>query len=60
MAGRHPRHQVGGGRRHHDGVGVAGELDMADIGLALPVEQVGMGPLPGQRGGGQRRDELLR
>ena len=59
VAGRHPRHQVGGGRRHHDGVGVARELDMADIRLALPVEQIGMGPLPGERGRRQRRDEFL-
>ena len=59
VAGRHPRHQVGGGRRHHDRVGVPREPDMADIGLALPVEQVGMRPLPRERGGRQRRDEFL-
>ncbi len=60
VAGRHPGHHVGGGRRHHDGVGVAGEPDMADLGLALPVEQVGMGPLARERRGGERRDEFLR
>ncbi len=60
VAGRHPGHHVGGGRRHHDGVGVAGEADMADLGLALPVEQVGMRPLARERRRRQRRDEFLR
>ena len=45
------RHQVGGGRRHDDEVGLAGEPDMADLGLVVAVEQVGMHALAGQRGG---------
>ena len=33
---------------------------MADLGLVVAVEQIGMRALAGERGGGERRDELLR
>ena len=41
-------------------VGVAGEADMADVELALRVEQVGVGALAAERAGRERRDEVLR
>ena len=58
MAVRHLGHQVGGGRRDDDQVGVAREPDMADIELALRVEQVGEDVLAGERADRQRRDEF--
>ena len=60
MPARHLRHQVRGRRRDDDRVGVAREPDMADLGLVLAVEQVGVGARPGERGGRERRHELLR
>ena len=56
----HAGQRVGGGGRHHHRVGVAGELDVADIGLVGPVEQVGMGALAGERRRGERGHEFLR
>ena len=60
MPSRHLRHEIGGGRRDDDEVRVAGELDMADIGLVLAVEEIRMRALAGKRGSRKRRDELLR
>ncbi len=56
---RHLRHQVGGRRRDHHEIGVAGEPDVADVELGLRVEEIGVGMLPGDGAGGQRRDEGL-
>ena len=42
MAARHLGHEVGGGRRNDDEVGLAREADMADLGLVVAIEQVGM------------------
>jgi hypothetical protein len=44
MAVRHLGDEVGGRRRDDHQIGVAREPDMADIGLVLAVEQVGVGP----------------
>ncbi len=60
MTLRHLRHQVGGRRRHHDQLAVAGETDVAGIELALGVEQIRVTALVRQGAGAQRRDELLR
>ena len=60
VATRHFRDQVGGRRRDHDHIGVARQADMADIKLALRIEQIGIGALAGQRAGRKRRDEMLR
>ena len=60
MAARHLCHEVGGRRRDDDEVGVAGEANMADVELALRVEQVGVGALAAERAGRERRDEVLR
>ena len=57
---RHLGEEVRRGGRHDDEVGVAGEADMADLGLVLAVEEIGVRPLARQRGGGERRDEGLR
>ena len=59
MAARHLRDQVGGGRRDDHEIGVAREADVTDIELALRVEQVGEGALPGQRTDRERRDEFM-
>ena len=53
-------HQVGGGRRDDDEVGLASQPDMADILLVLAVEQIGEDMVGGQRADRQRRDETLR
>jgi len=53
-------HQVGGGRRHHEKVRFARKADMADVVLALPVEQIGEHMIGRQRSYRQRRDEFLR
>ena len=37
----HLRHQVGGGRRHHDEIGFARETNVADVEFAAGIEQVG-------------------
>ena len=49
VAAGHLGHEVRGRGRDDHEVGVAGEPDMADIGLVLAVEQVRMGALPGDR-----------
>ena len=54
------RDQVGGRRRDHDEIGVARQADMADVELALRIEQIGIGALAGERAGRKRRDEMLR
>ena len=43
MAVRHLGHQVGGRGRDDDQIGVAREPDVADVELAVLVEQVGEG-----------------
>ncbi len=59
MPARHLRHQVGGRRRDHDEIGIAGEPDVADIELGLGVEEIGIGVLARDGPGGQRCDEFL-
>ena len=59
MSAGHLRHQVGGRRRHHDEIGVAGEPDVADVELGPRVEEVGIDVLARDGTGGQRRDEGL-
>ena len=54
------RHQIGGGGRYDQQVGLARQADMADIMLVLPVEQLGEDMVGGQRADRKRRDELLR
>ena len=54
------RHQVGGGRRDDDDVGLARQADMADIVLVLAVEKLGEDVVGGQRADRKRRDELAR
>ena len=60
MAARHLRQQIGRRRRNDDEIGVAGETNMADVELAVRIEQIGENALAAQRGGGKRRDEMLR
>ena len=60
MPAGHPGDEVGGGRRHHDQVGVAREPDVADLALGVEVEQLGEHRLVAERPHRQRRDELLR
>ena len=60
MAARHLGQQVGGCRRHHDEIRFARQPDVADIKLALRIEQVGKNATTAERPGRQRRDELLR
>ena len=57
---RHSGDEVGGRRRDHDHVGIARHADMADVKLALRIEQIGMGTLPRQRARRKRRNEMLR
>ena len=57
---RQLRHQIGGGRRHHDQVGLARQPYMSDIMLVLAIEEVGENTVGRQRADRQRRDELLR
>ena len=45
MTLRHLRHQVRGGRRHHDQIAVARQADMAGVELALGIEQIGVAAL---------------
>jgi hypothetical protein len=59
VALRHLRHQVGGGGRDDDQIGVAGEADMPGIELALGIEQVGVAALVCERSR-SAGDELLR
>ena len=54
------RHQVGGGRRDDDQVGLARQADVADVVLVLAVEEVGEDMVGRQRADRQRRDEFLR
>ena len=60
MAAGHLGEQVGGGRRHHDQIGLARQADVADLALVVEVEQVGEHALVAERADRQRRDELLR
>ena len=60
MAARHLRQQIGRRRRDDDEIGVAGETNMADVELAVRIEQIGENALAAQRAGGERRDEVLR
>ena len=59
-AGRHPRHQVGGRRRHDDHIGFARQADVADVVLVVAIEQIGEDRAAGERADRQRRDEFLR
>ena len=56
----HLRHQIGGGGRHYDQVGVAREPDVPDVEFAFRIEQVDERMLARKRADRQRRDELLR
>ena len=49
MAAGHLGQQVGGGRRHHDQVGLARQPDVADLALVVEIEQVGEDALVGER-----------
>ena len=60
MAARHLGHQIGRRWRDDDEIGVARQANMADVELALRIEQIGEGALAAQRAGGERRDEMLR
>ena len=60
MAAGHLRHQIGGGRGHHDQIGLAREADVADLALVIEVEKIGEDPVVGQGTDRQRCDELLR
>ncbi len=60
VAARHLRQQVRRRRRHDDEIGVARQTNMTDVELAVRIEQVGMNAFAAQRGGGERRDEMLR
>ncbi len=53
------RHQVGGGRRHHDQIGFARQPNMADVELSRWIEQIGEHALADNGAGRQRRDEML-
>ena len=55
----HLGHQVGGGRRHHDQIGLARQPDVADVELVRRIEQVGEDALADDGAGRQRRDEML-
>ena len=41
-------------------VGIARQADMADVELALRIEQIGIGAFARQRADRKRRDEMLR
>ena len=56
---RHLGHDVGGRRRDHDQVIVARQANVADVELAMLVEQVTEGLLTRDRADRHRRDELL-
>ena len=58
MAAGELRHQVGGGWRDDDKIGLARQADMADIVLVLAVEKLGEDMVGGQRADRQRRDEF--
>jgi hypothetical protein len=60
MAARHLRQQIGRRRRDDNEIGVARQTNVADIELAVRIEQVGENALAAQRAGGERRDEMLR
>ena len=55
----HLGHQVGGGRRDDDEIGLAREPDVADVEFARRIEQVGEHALADDGAGRQRRDEML-
>ena len=56
---RHPGQQIGGRRRDDDEIGVARQFDMAHLGFVGQREQVVVDLVAAERGGRQRRDELL-
>ena len=60
MAAGHLRDQIGGGRRNDHQIGVAREPDVADVELALRIEQIGKGPLARERADRQRCNEFMR
>jgi hypothetical protein len=57
---RHLRHEIGGGGRDDDEIGVAREADVTHIELARGIEQVGEGALARDGADRERRDEFLR
>ena len=61
MPAGHLGHEIGGGGRDDDEVGVAREPDMADVEFGAGVEQVECSARsPAMRADRQRRHELLR
>ncbi len=60
MAAGHLGHQIGGGGRDHDEIGLACQPDVPDIEFMRGVEQIGEDVASGERAGGKRCDELLR
>ena len=60
VAAGHFRHEIRRCGRDDNEIGVAGQADMADVELALRIEQIRIGALAAQRAGGERRDEVLR
>ena len=59
-AGRHPGHEIGRRRRHHDQIGVARHANMTDVELGARIEQIGIGAFAAERADGKRCDEMLR
>ena len=56
----HARHEIGGGGRDDQQIGLARKADVADLAFAVEVEQVGQHEIVRQRADRQRRHELLR
>ena len=59
MAASHLGHQVGGGWRDDDEIGLAREPDVADVEFARRIEQVGEDAPADNGARRQRRDEML-
>ncbi len=60
MAAGHFRQQIGGRRRHHHEIAIAGEADVADLVFAIEIEQRRVRPRVGDRLDRQRRHEFGR
>ncbi len=54
---RQPGHGLGRGRRDEDKIAVAGQRDMGNGFRLLPGEHVGIDPVTGKGGKGERRHE---
>jgi len=59
VAACHFGQKIGRRRGNHDKVGIAREADMADIELALRIEQIAVSTFAANRADGQRRHEVL-